>query len=66
MKFEEFAHEMWLQNCDERATWSQPVFTEKEYREKNGEFLEEAFLLEYVGNKVWSVEDSDYKTPTEK
>ena len=40
----QFSHEMWLQNCDERAAWSLPVLTEEEYTEHNADFLQNEYF----------------------
>jgi len=41
---EQFQHEMWLQNCDERAAWSQPISTEATYIRKNEAYLQEEYF----------------------
>ena len=42
----QFQHEMWLQNCDERAAWSMPVLTEEDYCEQNGAYLANEYAEE--------------------
>ena len=44
MTFEQFQHEMWLKNCEERSAWSEPVLPEEKYREENAEFLRSEYL----------------------
>ena len=39
-----FVHEMWVENCNERIDWSQPILTKKEYIEMNNEFLKEMYF----------------------
>ena len=42
----QFSHEMWLQNCDERAAWSMPVLTEEDYHEQNETYLANEYAEE--------------------
>ena len=45
---EQFQHEMWLQNCDERTAWSQPIFTEANYIIENETYLQEEYFTLYL------------------
>jgi len=43
---EQFQHEMWLQNCDERVAWSQPISTEATlYQKKMKHIYRKSILL---------------------
>ena len=48
MKFEQFQHEMWLKNCEERSAWSEPVLTEEKYREENAAFLLDLYMTKVI------------------
>lgn len=65
-KYKSFVHQMWIENCNERNDWSQPVLTKLEYERINGAFLEDQFYMKEVGNKVWNSEKYRYSTPTQK
>tara|TARA_B110000285_G_C14943714_1_gene523301 strand:+ start:40 stop:213 length:174 start_codon:yes stop_codon:yes gene_type:complete len=45
---EQFQHEMWLQNCDERTAWSQPISTEANYIRENETYLQEEYFTLYL------------------
>lgn len=65
-KYKSFVHHMWIENCNERNDWSQPVLTKEEYERRNGTFLEDQFYMKEVGSKVWDSKKHTYSTPTEK
>jgi hypothetical protein len=45
MTYEEFVHDLWLKNCDERMDESLPLLTEEEYQCLYPEFLVSEFSV---------------------
>ena len=65
-KYKSFVHHMWINNCDERQQWSQPVLTKDEYERQNGTFLEDSFWMQETGAKVWNGNSRSVKYAIEK
>lgn len=59
-RYNAFIHQMWQKNCIERDEWCLPQLSKEDYVSQNGTFLEDTFWMQEVGNKVWSVKESDY------
>jgi hypothetical protein len=49
-KYKRFVHQMWIDNCNERNDWSQPVLTKLEYEKRNATFLEDQFYMQEAGD----------------
>ena len=53
-EYEAYVHKMWINNCVERDSYSQDVYSKQEYIQRNAQFLKDNFYITEMGNKVWN------------
>ena len=53
-EYERYVHNMWINNCVERDSYSEDVYSKQEYVQRNGQFLKDNFYITEMGSKVWN------------
>ena len=49
-EYEMYVHRMWINNCVERDSYSQDVYSKQEYIQRNAQFLKDNFDITEMGN----------------
>ena len=57
-EYEMYVHRMWINNCVERDSYSQDVYSKQEYIQRNAQFLKDNFDITEMGN-----DEKEYVNP---
>lgn len=48
-KYNEYVHNMWVENCSERDSYGESILNKVQYQELNKDFLQDSFCLHMYG-----------------
>ena len=58
-KYNAYTHNMWIENCKERNSYSEPLLRKEEYIRQNCKWLLDEFWLDWGKNRKWI--EGEYK-----